>query len=398
MNTVPVTTPSNIPLAEPEISGNEWKYVKECLDTGWVSSAGEFVHRFEAECAAYSGASHAIAVANGTVGIHLALRLVGVRRDDEVIVSNMTFIAPVNAISYCGAHPVLVDTSPIDWQIDPEKIARFLRLECEVRNGECFNTKSGRRVRAILPVHTLGLACRMDLITELAKEFHLAVVEDAAEGVGVRYKGRHVGTFGDVGVFSFNGNKIITAGSGGMVLTNDRKHAEYARYLTTQAKDDPLEYVHNEVGYNYRLTNVQAAIGVAQLERIEEFVERKRSIARTYSDAFSGVRSLTLMPTSTDVEPTYWLYTVLLAEDTTLDRRKQVLRELNEAGIGARPFWHPINGLLPYRSNRAVEIEHSTSLYTRGLSLPCSVGLKPEDLDRCIRVFKKIIGADSGLR
>lgn len=398
MNTVPVITPSNIPLSEPEISGNEWKYVKECLDTGWVSSAGAFVQRFEEECAAYSGAAHAIAVANGTVGIHLALRLVGVRRDDEVLVSNMTFIAPVNAVSYCGAHPVLIDTSPVDWQIDPEKIARFLHLECEVRNDECFNKKSGRRVRAILPVHTLGLACRMDLIMELAKEFHLAVVEDAAEGVGVRYKGKHVGTFGDVGVFSFNGNKIVTAGSGGMVLTNDTRHAEYARYLTTQAKDDPLEYVHNEVGYNYRLTNIQAAIGVAQLERIDEFVARKRAIARTYAEAFSGMKSISLMPISSDVEPTYWLYTILLSEETTLLQRKAVLKQLNDAGVGARPFWHPINGLLPYRSCRAVEIEHSTALYTRGLSLPCSVGLKPEDQDRCIRVVQQVVGADAGLR
>jgi len=398
MNTAPTTTPSNIPLSEPEISGNEWKYVKECLDTGWVSSAGSFVHRFENEFAAFANAEHAIAVANGTVGIHLALKLVGVQADDEVLVSNMTFIAPVNAISYCGAYPVLVDTSPVDWQIDPEKIARFLRVECEIKNGECFNRKSGRRVRAILPVHTLGLACRMDLICDLAREFKLKVVEDAAEGVGVRYQGQHIGTFGDVGIFSFNGNKIITAGSGGIVVTNNARYAENARYLTTQAKDDSVEYIHNEIGYNYRLTNIQAAIGVAQLERIGEFVERKRAIARKYAAAFADIRFLSLMPVSADVEPTFWLYTVLLNPKITLEQRKFVLKALNDNGIGARPFWHPIHGLPPYRSCRSVEIEHSVSLYTRGISLPCSVGLNDEDLDRCIRVFLQIIGEDALLR
>jgi perosamine synthetase len=381
-----------IPLSEPEISGNEWKYVKECLDGGWVSSAGVFVQRFEAEFARYVGAPHAIAVANGTVGLHIALKLAGVEENDEVIVSNLTFIASVNAIHYCGAHPVFADSSPEDWQIDTPKVARFLERECEIRSGACINKRTGRRVRAILPVHVLGSACRMDHVLNLAKEFRLAVVEDAAEGVGVRYKKRHVGTFGDIGVFSFNGNKIMTAGSGGMIVTANEKQAEYARYLTTQAKDDDIEYIHNEVGYNYRMASLQAAVGLAQLERIEEFVARKRAIARAYSTAFAQ-DPLTPMPVLDGVEATFWLFTALLDSKATMTQRKLVLEHLRQEGIGARPLWHPIHALPPYRSCQSIEIEHSVYLYEHGISLPCSVGLKEEDLDRCVRVLRKAIGA-----
>jgi len=386
-----------IPLSEPEISGNEWKYVKECLDTGWVSSAGPFVQRFESAFSQYVGSSQAIAVANGTSGLHVALLLVGVQANDEVIVSNMTFIASVNAIQYCGAHPVFADSSPDDWQIDVRKVARFLETECEVRSGECYNKKSGRRVRAILPVHILGSSCQIDQVTALARKFRLAVVEDAAEGVGVRFKGRHVGTFGDVGVFSFNGNKIMTAGNGGMIVTNDENKAERARYLTTQAKDDHVEYVHNEVGYNYRLTSLQAALGLAQLERIDKFVARKQAIAKAYGEAFAD-DPITPMPVPDGIHATFWLYTVLLDPKTSLGHRKHVLEMLRREGVGARPFWHPIHALPPYRSCQSLEIEHSVELYQRGISLPCSVGLKEEEMQRCIRALKQAIGASAVLR
>ena len=402
MRTLPVVTSSNepgepapdgfIPLSVPEIAGNEWKYVKECLDTGWVSSVGPFVECFESEVATYVGAKYGVALVNGTAGLHVALKVIGLQADEEVIVSNLTFVAPVNAVRYCQAHPVLMDADPKTWQMDIDKVARFLAEECEMRSGECYNKRTGRRVRAILPVHILGLACEVDRIVDLARQYGLKVVEDAAEAMGVRFRGRHVGTFGDVGVFSFNGNKIITTGGGGMLVTNNSRHAEYARYLTTQAKDDALEYVHNEVGYNYRLTNIQAALGVAQMERLQEFIERKRKIAHAYQKSLSDIPGLAPMPTPTQCEPTYWLYSVLLAEKTTLAERKALVKTLNENGVGVRPFWHTIHDLPPYKHCQAFRIEQSPRLYERGVSLPCSIGLSESDLERCIQVFKRSIG------
>lgn len=382
-----------IPLNAPELGGNEWTYLKECLDTGWVSAAGPFVDRFESEVAAYVGARNGVAVANGTAGLHVGLRIVGVEPGDEVIVSNLSFIASANAITYCQAVPVFMDVDPATWHIDPAKVGRFLRNECEIRSGQCFNKRTGRRVKAILPVHILGLACEIDRIVELAREFHVKVVEDAAEAMGVRYRGRHPGTFGDVGVFSFNGNKIITSGGGGMVVTGSDSLAKYARYLTTQAKDDPVEYIHRETGFNYRLSNLQAAVGVAQLERIDEFIAKKRAIACSYEAALSSLDGVTLMPVPAGVEPTYWLYTVLMSEGTTLERRREVIRTLNANGVGARPLWHTLHDLPPYQSCEAYEIEHSTALYHRAISLPTSAGLRDEDLAVCIELLRKTLQA-----
>ena len=385
-------TSSVIPLSVPEIRGNEWAYVKECLDTGWVSSVGPFVTRFERELASYVGAPHAVALVSGTAALHIGLKLIGVQPEEEVLVSDLTFIAPVNAIRYCQAHPVFVDADLRSWQMDTKKLERFLFRECEMKAGICLNKKTGRRVRAVLPVHILGLACEMDRIVELARRFGLGVVEDAAEGIGVRYQGRHVGTFGDVGIFSFNGNKVVTAGGGGMIVTHSKSIAEKARYLTTQAKDDDLEYIHNEVGYNYRLTNIQAALGVAQLEQLDSFLARKRAIAQAYAEAFRDFKGITLMPSPERTQPTWWLYTFLLREGTALKERKGILRQLQEAGIGARPLWHPIHRLPPYRDCQGVELEVSDRLYERGISLPSSVGLGQQDLDRCIAAVRQVVG------
>lgn len=381
-----------IPLSVPQIQGNEWKYLKECLDTGWVSSAGPFVDRFERAVEAYVGVKHAVAVVNGTSALHVALKVIGLQPAEEVLVPNLTFVAPVNAIRYCQAYPVLIDADPKTWQIDVDKVARFLDRECEMRGTECHNKLTGRRVRAILPVHLLGLSCEMDSIVALAQKYGLRVVEDAAEALGVSFRKRHVGTFGNVGVFSFNGNKIVTAGGGGMLVTDDGAYADYARYLTTQAKDDDLEYIHNEVGYNYRLSNIQAAVGVAQLEQIEGFIVKKRSIAHTYENALSDLDGITCMPTPPHTNPTYWLYTILLPTRMTLAERKAVIRCLHEKGIGARPFWHTIHDLPAHRTSQAFEIEHSVLLYMRGISLPSSVGLAAGDLKKCITAVKQIIG------
>jgi len=378
-----------IPLSVPELQGNEWKYIKECLDTGWVSSVGPFVERFERELAAYVGGKYAVAVINGTAGLHTALKVIGLQANEEVLVSNLTFVAPINAISYCGAYPVLMDADPETWQMDVEKVAQFLAEECKMRSGECYNKRTKRRVRAILPVHLLGLACEIDRIVKLARRYRLSIVEDAAEAMGVTYRGQHVGTFGDIGVCSFNGNKILTTGGGGMLITNNRAHADYARYLTTQAKDDPLEYMHKEIGYNYRLSNIQAAMGVAQLEQIDGFIAKKRVIAKSYETAFRGLKKIILMPSPAHTQPTYWLYTVLLDGRVALGERKKVIKTLHEKGVGARPLWHTIHDLPPYRNCQSFQVEHSVSLYERGVSLPCSVGLEKNDLERCIAVVRE---------
>lgn len=375
---------TKIPLSAPELSGNEWKYVKEGLDSGWVSSVGPFVDRFESELAQYVDVAHAVAMVNGTAALHIALQVIGVKPDDEVLVSNLTFISPVNAIRYCQAHPVLMDVHPDTWQIDHNKLDEFLEHNCEIRGDECFNRLSGRRVRAILPVHILGLACEIDVIMNIAKRYHLHVLEDAAEGMGVRYRGRHVGTFGDIGVFSFNGNKIMTTGGGGMLVTNDEEKAKHARYLSTQAKDNLVESIHNCVGYNYRLTNIQACIGVAQLEQLDEFVSKKRTIASQYSEAFRELPQVYVMPSPPHTEPSYWLYTILLGESFRIEDRKAIIERLNRSGISARPLWHTIHNLRPYRNCLSYKVQCSVALYERGISLPSSVSLKQHEVAACI--------------
>ncbi len=376
-----------VPLSEPVFRGNEWRYVKACLDSGWVSSAGPFVERFEREVAAYVGVTHAVALVNGTAALHLALKVVGVSPEDEVLVPDLTFIAPVNAIRYCQAHPVLIDADPVTWQMDVEQVARFLAEECEQRGDICYDRRTERPVRAILPVHLLGSACEMDRIMTLARQYRLRVVEDAAEAIGVKYAGRHVGTFGDVGVLSFNGNKVITTGGGGMLLTDQPELARHARYLSTQAKDDEVEYIHHEVGYNYRLTNFQAALGVAQLEQLDGFLTKKREIACTYEALLRRSPAITRIHVPPHVEATYWLYTVLLPPGTTRAERQAAIRFMTEQGFEARPLWHPIHGLPPYRDCQTVNIEHTPSLYDRGISVPCSVGLRAEDAQRCARTL-----------
>lgn len=385
-------THKNIPLSAPHIDGNEWQYVKECLDTGWVSSSGPFVERFEKAVSKYVGAENAVAVMNGTAALHIALLVVGVRPGDEVLVSDLTFVAPANAIRYAGAHPVFMDADPKTWQMDPSKVERFLTEECELRGEECFNKKTGRRVAVLLPVHILGLACEMDKIMTLAKRFRLKVVEDTAEAMGVRFKGRHVGTFGDAAAFSFNGNKVVTAGGGGMVVTNNKKYADYARYLTTQAKDDPREYFHHEIGYNYRLTSLQAAVGLAQMEQLDHFIVRKKEIASFYRETLvDSVEAMEVPLPADGCDPTYWLFTLLLKEGTTLEQRKEVIRNLNQAGIGARSLWHTLHDLPPYRGALAYRIEHSIDLYQRGICLPSSVNIQSADLRKVVDVFQKIV-------
>lgn len=385
-----------LPLSVPLLAGNEWVYLKECLNTGWVSSVGPFVDRFERAIAAQVETAHAVAVVNGTSGLHLALRAVSVQADEEVLVSALTFIAPVNAIRYCGAHPVFIDADPGTWQMDVDAVEGFLRRECELREegsgtGGCYNRRTGRRIRAILPVHILGLACEMDRLLSIAHRYGLRVVEDAAEGIGVRYRGRHIGGWGDVGVLSFNGNKLITCGGGGMVVTNDSGIHRSTRDLSTQAKDDGREYVYHAVGYNYRLTNLHAALGLAQLEQLGRFIERKRRTAQIYADALGDLEGVTLMPSPPHTEATFWLYTVLLRPGTTVEARRAALDRLDEQGIEARPLWHPIHSLPPYQGCQAVDITVAPDLHARAISLPSSVGISEADLERGASIIRRTL-------
>src|SRR5271157_5808253 len=247
-----------IPLIVPEISGNVWRYVKECLDTNWVSSVGSYVDRFERMVAQHVRTKHAVATVNGTAALHIALLVAGVQPNDEVVVSTLTFIAPVNAIRYVGAWPVFIDAEPDYWQVDPSGVVDFLEQGCRWHKGALHNRLTGRRVSAVIPVHILGHPVDLDPILEVARKYGLKVIEDATEGLGATYRGRPLGSIGDIGCFSFNGNKIITTGGGGMLATSNEEWAQKAKYLTTQAKDDPTEYVHSEIGYNYRLTNLLA--------------------------------------------------------------------------------------------------------------------------------------------
>ena len=382
--------PGTIPLCIPHMAGNEWRYVKECLDTNFVSSVGPFVDRFERAVAERSGASHGVATVNGTAALHVALRTVGVEAGDEVLVSTLTFIAPVNAIRYLGAIPVFIDAEPRYWQMDPEVVAEFLTNECARRDGHLHNRETGRRVRAIVPVHILGSPVDMDPILAVAEEHGLAVVEDATESLGAEYKGRPVGTIGDAGCFSFNGNKLITTGGGGMVVTNDSAVARRAKYLTTQAKDDAVEFVHGEVGYNYRLTNIAAALGCAQLERLDDHIAAKRAIARQYDSELASLPGITTPSAAPWAARVNWLYTALVDQEAFGLTSRQLLVVLRDAGIQARPLWQPANlspsqADVPFRACPVAE-----RLNRDALSIPSSVGLTSEQQQR---VIASIVGA-----
>lgn len=381
----------------PEIRGNEWRYAKECLETAWVSSVGSYVDQFERLVAEAAGTKYAVATVNGTAALHVALLVAGVQPDDEVLVSTLTFIAPVNAIRYVGAWPVFIDAEPDYWQMDPARVEEFLTRECARMSGKLVNKKTGRRVSAILPVHVLGHPVDMDPVLVLARQFDLRVIEDATEGLGARYKERPLGQLGDIGCFSFNGNKIITTGGGGMLVTNRSDWAERAKYLTTQAKDDPVEYVHGAIGYNYRLTNVQAAIGCGQMELLTEYVAKKRQIARRYSEAFGGLAGITPMREAPWAQSTFWLYTVLVDPSTTGSSSRDLLAALGAKKIQSRPLWQPIHQSAAHRNAGAFHCPVAESLAQCALSLPCSVGLLASEQERVIEEMHELVRSTLGL-
>lgn len=387
------SVPDFIPLSVPHIAGREWEYVKDCFDTGWVSSVGTYVDRFEKELAQRVGARHAIACSSGTAALHVALLVAGVVPEDQVIVPTLTFIASANSVRYVGAHPVFVDAEPRYLQLDVDKVAHYLSHACGHRDDRFVDLTTGRRVSAIMPVHVLGHPCDMAPLLELAERYGLTVIEDATESLGSLYSGRATGTLGRLGCFSFNGNKILTTGSGGMIVTDDPELAKRAKHLTTQAKLDPVEFVHDEIGFNYRLSNISAAMGVAQLEMLDDAVAAKRRIASRYDDELGGLAGITLPTAAPWAEPNAWLYTIRVdASRFGMDSRA-LMRRLREHRIEARPLWQPLHRSPAHLGARAWHCEVADALQAVALSIPCSVGLRESDQTRVMEVIRGACGA-----
>ncbi len=370
------------------MGGREWDYVRECLDTNWVSSVGAFVDKFESVVGEKTGRAHSVATMNGTAALHTALMVAGIGENDEVLMPALTFVASANAVRYTGAWPVFLDVDPETWQLDPKKVRQFIETECQVRSGQITNRQSGRQIRAIMPVHILGHPADMDPLMELADSFNLIVVEDAAEALGALYKGRPAGSHGQMACLSFNGNKIVTSGGGGALVTDNPEWAARARHLTTQAKSHPVEYEHDEVGYNYRLTNIQAALGCAQLENLEEFVEKKRAIAEVYRAALEDIPGITPMAEAPWARSTYWMYTIVVDEMQYGMNSRVLLQHLADHRIMSRPLWQPMNLNVAYQKAHSAPCPVSEMLHRKCLSIPCSVGLTDDQQARVIDILR----------
>src|SRR3989338_11686140 len=377
---------SMIPLSEPTFKGNEWNYIKECLDTGWVSSVGKFVSEFENKVAAYTGARYAIATVNGTAALHVSLVALGIQPHDEIIVPTLTFIAPVNAVTYCNALPLFFDANKDTLCIDVASVQKFLETETTQKNtGYIYNKKTGNRIFGIIPVHIAGHPADMEEILYLSQKYNLTVVEDAAESIGSLYTNKHTGTFGKLGCLSFNCNKIITTGGGGMVLTDDEGLAKMVRHLTTQAKKDGLEYIHDAVGYNYRLTNIQAALGVAQMEQLEGFVEKKRKNFERYQSLLQEIDNISLMQECTGVKSNKWLYTLRVPKED----KNPLIHYLISKDIQVRPVWTPVHTFDMYKNHAAYEIKNAFDIHDTCIHIPSSVDLTHVEIDTVTQEIKK---------
>ncbi len=371
--------PAPAALHEPEIAGREWEYVKECLDTGWVSTAGAYVERFESMLSDVTGAAHAVATVTGTAALHAALALAGVEAGDEVIVPALTFVATANAVAYLGARPHFADSEEKTLGLDAAKLAHHLERNTKIEGGRRVNAETGRPIRAVVCMHTFGHPVDLDALTEVCRRFGLVLVEDAAESLGSTYKGRHTGTWGRLSVLSFNGNKTVTTGGGGAILTNDGDLARAARHLTTTAKmPHAWEFVHDQVGFNYRMPNVNAAIGCAQLERLDDFVARKRRLAQAYQAALDGIAGVRVFTEPDFARSNYWL-NLLLLDPEVAHCRDALLALCHERGLGARPAWTPMHRLAMYAGDARMDLTVADDLYARLVNLPSSPRLAPAD-------------------
>lgn len=364
------------PLSVPQFLGNEKKYLEECVDTTFVSSVGKFVDRFEEEMARYTGAKKAVVCVSGTNALHMSLILSGVEREDEVLTQALTFIATCNALSYIGAHPVFVDVDKETMGLSPAAVKDWLAKNGEIREGQCYNKNTGRRVKACVPMHTFGHPVRIDELLAICEEYHIELVEDAAESIGSRYKGKHTGTFGKVGAISFNGNKTITTGGGGMMLFNDEALAAHAKHITTQAKiPHRWEFRHDEIGYNYRMPNINAALGCAQLENLDKYVASKRKVAAEYIEFFKHVDGVDFFVEPENAFSNYWLSAVVLA-----DKKAQLdfLQQSNDNKVMTRPIWELMNRLPMFENCENDGLKNTIWFADRVVNIPSSV--RPEDL------------------
>jgi perosamine synthetase len=363
-----------IPLCIPEIRGNEWKYVKECIDTNWVSSVGSYVNLFEERFNEYVSSKSAVVTMNGTAALQLALVTLGISEGDEVIVPSLTFISPINTIKYVGAEPVFVDVCRDTFVMDAEKIEEMITP----------------KTKAIMPVHIYGHPADMDRIMEIALKHNLFVIEDATEALGSKYKGKMAGTIGDIGCYSFNGNKLITTGAGGMFVTNNLEYGNRAKFLSNQTKvvTENKAFYHTEVGYNFRMPNLLAAFGVAQLENVEEYIKVKKESAEYYKELLREVKGITLNIEKDNVENCFWLYSILVEKEYAITR-DELIQKLNAEKIEARPFFMPIHDMPPYKDCRHGDLSVTKELYELGINLPSSVGLKKDEIEVVCSIIRK---------
>ena len=361
-----------VALHEPSFDGNESIYLKECLDSTFVSSVGKFVDQFEAELANFTGAKYAVSLVNGTAALQIALKLAGVNSGEEVLLPALTFVATSNAISYLGAIPHFVDSEESTLGIDDVKLREYLNANTEKQSGLCINKSTKRVIRALVPMHTFGHPSDLEQLLSIARDFNLVLVEDAAESLGSFYKGQHTGTFGLLGTLSFNGNKTITTGGGGAILTNDEALARRAKHLTTTAKiAHKWEFDHDEIGYNYRMPNINAALGCAQMEKLPEKISSKRELFKRYKEEFNLISGASIFEEPKNCQSNYWLQTLLL-EDDSVDLRDSILEASNKEGIMTRPAWKLMSNIAPYRNSPAMSLESANSLYRRVINLPSS--------------------------
>ncbi len=365
-----------VPLSVPKFIGNEKKYLNECIDTTFVSSVGQFVDRFENDMAAYTGAKKAVVCVSGTNALHMALMLAGVERDDEVLTQALTFIATCNAISYIGAHPVFIDVDKSTMGLSPDAVKAWLVKNGEVKNGQCYNRQTGRKVKACVPMHTFGHPVRIEELAAICVEWHIELVEDAAESIGSKYKDKHTGLFGKVGALSFNGNKTITTGGGGMLLFMDEELGALAKHLTTQAKvPHRWEFKHDHIGYNYRMPNINAALGCAQLEHLDKFIADKRATAAAYAEYFMTVDNIDFFTEPENSFSNYWLNVVILPNH---DKQLEFLQETNDNGVMTRPIWELMNRLPMFEHCQHDSLENTIWFADRVVNIPSSVRLIKE--------------------
>ncbi|OGU61894.1 MAG: aminotransferase DegT [Ignavibacteria bacterium RIFOXYA12_FULL_35_25] len=381
-----------IPLSVPYLSGREWEYVKNCLDSSWVSTAGSFVSDFERVVAKYTGCEYGIAVMNGTSALHLALKIMGVKPEEEVIVPTITFIASINSIKYVGAHPVFMDADQY-YNIDPMKTVGFLLNETYQKDKCCYNKRTNRKIAAIMPVHVFGNAVDIETLVNVCNELNILIVEDATESIGTRYisgkyAGKHTGSIGDIGCISFNGNKIITTGAGGMIITDNPEYAEKAKYFSTQAKDDEIRFIHNDVGYNYRMTNVQAAIGLAQMENLDNYINTKEKNYTKYKNEIDSIPGLRLNETPPYAKNNNWMYALQINEKIYNLDIESTISLLSKRMIQSRPIWYPNHLQLPYMNEFSYNIQNALELHKATINLPCSVNLTELQINHIINSLK----------